>query len=117
MCTHLECQAYFGQKGSPTERQSRGNAVFFVMALKVARGSPKGRKSAPARFLKDLQKNGTKTEVHQTLCFTERNCFRTKKDGPYFSKKIAPLQRHRPVGNLGELGTGSTLGLKCCAST
>ena len=32
MCTHLECQAHFGLKGAPTERQSRRNAVFVVVA-------------------------------------------------------------------------------------
>ena len=83
MCTPLECQAHFGQKGSPTERQSRRRAVFLVVALKVARGSQKSE-SAPRRFLKALNKLGQKTEVHQTLCFTRRNCFRTKKEGPYF---------------------------------
>ena len=117
MCTPLECQAHFGQKGSRAERQSRCTAVFFVVALKVARGSPKGRKSAPARFLKALPRIGPKTEVHQTLCFTMRNCFRTKNWGPYFSKNVAPLQRQGPFGNLGELGTGSAFGLECCAST
>ena len=47
MCTPLECQAHFGQKGSPTERQSRRTVVFFVVALKVARGSQKGERAHP----------------------------------------------------------------------
>ena len=54
MCTILECQTHFGQKGPQTERQSRRTAVFFVVALKVARGSPEGRRRALARFLKAL---------------------------------------------------------------
>ena len=107
MCTILECQAHFGQKGSPTERQSRRTAVFFVVALKVARGSPKGRKSAPARFLKALPRIGPKTEVHQTLCFTMRNCFRTKNWGRVFSKSVAPLQRQGPFENPSRLPRGA----------
>ena len=50
MCTPLECQAHFGQKGSPTERQSPRTAVFFVVASKVARGSQKGERAHPQVF-------------------------------------------------------------------
>ena len=89
----------------------------FRRGLKSGPREPKERKSGTARFLKALNKLGQKTEVHQTLCFTMRNCFRTKKEGRCFSKNVAPLQRQGPFGNLGELGTGSTLGLECCANT
>ena len=88
----------------------------FRRGLKSGPREPKERKSAPRRFLKALNKFGQKTEVHQTLCSTMRNCFRTQNGGPYFSKNDAPLQRQGPFGNLGELGTGSALGLECCAS-
>ena len=54
MCATLECQAHLSQKEPQTERQSRRTAVFFVVALKVARGSPEGRRRALARFLKAL---------------------------------------------------------------
>ena len=50
MCTPLECQAHFGQKGSRTERQSRRTAVFFVVALKVARGSQKSERAHQGVF-------------------------------------------------------------------
>ena len=50
MCTPLECQAHFGQTGSPTERQSRRKAVFFVVALKMARGSQKSERADPHVF-------------------------------------------------------------------
>ena len=40
-----------------------------------------------------------------------------QKEGRFFSKNDAPLQRKGPFGNLGELGTGSAFGLECCAST
>ena len=50
MCTPLECQAHFGQKGPQTERQSRRKAVFFVVALKVARGSQKSERAHPHVF-------------------------------------------------------------------
>ena len=45
MCTPLECQAHLGPKGPPTERESRRNAVFYIVALKVARGNPKGERA------------------------------------------------------------------------
>ena len=93
------------------------DSCVFRRGLKSGPREPKGRKSAPAGFLKALPRIGPKTEVHQTLCFTMRNCFRTKNWGRYFSKNVAPLQRQGPFGNLGELGTGSTFGLECCAST
>ena len=88
----------------------------FRRGLKSGPREPKERKSAPARFLKALNKLGQKTEVHQTLCSTMRNCFRTQNGGPYFSKNDAPLQRKGPFGNLGELGTGSAFLFECCAS-
>ena len=93
------------------------NGCVFRRGLKSGPREPKERKSAPGRFLKALNKLGQKTEVHQTLCFTMRNCFRTRNGGRVFSKNVAPLQRQGPFGNLGELGTGSTFGLECCAST
>ena len=78
MCTPLECQAHFGQKGPQTERQSRRTAVFFVVALKVARGSPEGRRSALSEgpsYENGLQaKFGPKIEV-------------------VFSKNDTPLER------------------------
>ena len=112
MCTSLECQAHFGQKGPPTERQSRRNAVFCVVALKVARGSPKERRSAPARCLKALpeigrifQRISQKTNLQKTMCFTRRNGRRAKSGGlrarnggRVFSKNVAPLQRQGPAG-------------------
>ena len=98
----------------------------FRRGFKSGPREPKERKSAPARFLKALNKLGQKTEVHQTLCSTMRNCFRTQNWGPYFSKNDAPLQRQGPFGNLGklprgarnlrELGTGSAFVFECCAS-
>ena len=87
MCTPLECQAHFGQKGPQTERQSRQTAVFFVVALKVVRGGPKGRKSAPARFLRALIKIEPKTDTPKTMWFTMRNGFRATNGGPLFCKK------------------------------
>ena len=45
MCTPLDCQAHFGPKGPPTERQSRRTAVFCIVALKVARGSQKSERA------------------------------------------------------------------------
>ena len=85
------------------------DSCVFRRGLKSGPREPKGRKSAPAGFLKALPRIGPKTELHQTLCFTMRNCFRTKNWGPYFSKNVAPLQRQGPFENLGELGTGSAL--------
>ena len=93
------------------------DSCVFRRGLKSGPREPKGRKSAPACFLKALPRIGPKTEVHQTLCFTMRNCFRTKNGGRVFSKSDAPLQRQGPFTNLGELGTGSAFGLECCAST
>ncbi len=50
MCIHLDHQANFGQKRSPTERQSRRAAVFYVVALKMARGSQKGERGHQGVF-------------------------------------------------------------------
>ena len=52
MCTPLECQAHFGQKGPQTERQSRRKTAFFVVALKVARGNQKSERAHHGVFLK-----------------------------------------------------------------
>ena len=85
--------------------------------LKSGPREPKERKSAPGRFLKTLNKLGQKTDTPKTMCLTRRNGFRAQNGGPYCSKNDVPLQRSGPFANLGELGTGSTLGLECCAST
>ena len=50
MRTPLECQAHFGLKGPPAERQSRRNDVFCIVALKVARGSQKGEREHQGVF-------------------------------------------------------------------
>ena len=81
----------------------------FRRGLKSGPREPKERKSAPARFLKALNKLGQKTEVHQTLCSTMRNCFRTQNGGPYFSKNDAPLQRKGPFGNLEKRGAAQSI--------
>ena len=56
MCTPLECQAHFGQKGPQTERQSRWKAVFFVVALKRPAGATQGGGVHPHIFERLLKK-------------------------------------------------------------
>ena len=129
MCTPLQCQAHFGQNGSRAERQTRRTAVFFVVALCEVRGSPKGRISAPGRVLKALKKKTWKTKKRpknggapNTVFYETKRHERKQKRhertnrGPLFSENEAPLQPQTLLRNLGELGTGSTLGLECCAS-
>jgi hypothetical protein len=88
MCTHLECQAHFGQSGPPTERQSRRNAVFCVVALKVTRGSPKGHRSAPGRVFNALYWKSAKTPLPKTMCFTRRNGLMAKTMTEIFQKTM-----------------------------
>ena len=134
MCTTLECQAHFGQKGSPTERQSRRKAVFFVVALKVARGSQRAKERTRTFVESSKQirnKNGGKQKVPKPLCFTRPNGLREKKEpkrGPSFFKKrcasaapgafgeSAKTPQGGACSNLRELGTGSALVFECCAS-
>ncbi len=65
----------------------------FRRGLKSGPREPKERKSAPARFLKALNKLGIKmekTKVPKPLCFTRPNGRREKKEpkrGPLFFKK------------------------------
>ena len=89
----------FWPKRVADRRPITTDSCVFRSGLKSGPREPKGRKSAPAGFLKALPRIGPKTEVHQTLCFTMRNCFRTKNLGPYFSKNVAPLQRQGPFTN------------------
>ena len=103
MCTPLECQAHFGQKGPQTERQSRCTTVFFVVSLKVARGSPKRRRSAPARFLRALNKNMTKNRHAKNHMFYEAKRPSGQKWGSHFSQNGTPLERQGPFTNLEEL--------------
>ncbi len=87
MCTLLECQANFGQKGPQTELQSRRTAVFFVVALKTARGSPTRRRSAPARFWKALKKTLKKNWHAQNHVFYDAERLDDQKLESMFVKK------------------------------
>ena len=121
MCTPLECQAHFGQKGPQTERQSRRTAVFFVVALKVARRSPKGRRSAPARFWKALTEIGRLFQkYHQKQTCNKHAFLRVKRPsnqkwwpsgqkwGPSFFKKRCASRAPGAFGKPVRAGTGST---------
>ena len=76
----------FWPKRVPDRTPITTDSCVFRSGLKSGPREPKERKSAPRRFLKALNKLGQKTEVHQTLCFTMRNFFRTKIGAEFFQK-------------------------------
>ena len=107
MCTPLECQAHFGQTGSPTERQSRRTGCVFRRGLKSGPREPQRADECTRTFFEgssrnrtDLPKMSQKTDLQKTMCFTRRNGRRAKSGGlrarnggRFFSKNVAPLQR------------------------
>ena len=88
MCTPLDRQAHVGHKEPPTERQSQRTAVFFVVALQMARGSPKGRKNAPASFWKALPGIGPKLNRRKPYVLRGETAFGPKMGALSFQKTM-----------------------------
>ena len=85
--------------------------MFFVVALKEDRGSPKRQWSTPARVFKDLFKVVPKNVNPENMCCTRRNCLLSTNRGLVFSKNGTRLEHQvhfinpaSPVhSNLGQL--------------
>ena len=105
MCTTLEGQTHFGQKRPQTERQSRCISVFVVVALKVARGSPEGRRSAPARVLRPLE-NMTKHGHAKNHVFYGAKRPSGQNKGSMFFQKRHTSRAKGPFYKPGRAGNG-----------